>query len=92
VKPIAFVGKGITFDTGGLDIKPSSAMRWMKKDMGGSATVVGLAYWAAVSKSSQPCDFYLSLAENSVSSRSFRPSPSRRFVARSPTPRNRAAM
>lgn len=72
--PIAFVGKGITFDTGGLDIKPSSGMRLMKKDMGGAAAVVGLAHWAAVSQYPAPLDFYLALAENSVDGHSFRPS------------------
>lgn len=72
-KPIAFVGKGITFDTGGLDIKPSSAMRLMKKDMGGSAAVVGLAHWVANSNLDQPCDFYLALAENAIGSEAFRP-------------------
>lgn len=72
-KPIAFVGKGVTFDTGGLDIKPSSAMRWMKKDMGGSAAVVGLAHWVAETHLEQPCDFYLALAENAISAGSFRP-------------------
>ena len=36
---MALVGKGVTFDTGGLDIKPSAAMSKMKKDMGGSAEV-----------------------------------------------------
>lgn len=40
---ITLVGKGICFDTGGLDLKPSSAMRLMKKDMGGAAAVLGLA-------------------------------------------------
>ncbi len=73
-KPIAFVGKGITFDTGGLDIKPSSGMRLMKKDMGGSAAVLGLAYWVAFSNYQRPCDFYLALAENSVDGKSMRPS------------------
>jgi leucyl aminopeptidase len=73
-KPIAFVGKGITFDTGGLDIKPSSGMRLMKKDMGGAAAVLGLAYWAAHSEYQRPCDFYLALAENSVDAHSMRPS------------------
>ena len=72
-KPIALVGKGITFDTGGLDIKPSSAMRLMKKDMGGSAAVAGAAYWAVKAKISQPLDCYLALAENAVSGGSFRP-------------------
>ncbi len=73
-KPIAFIGKGITFDTGGLDIKPSSAMRLMKKDMGGSAAVLGLAYWVAHSNYPRACDFYLALAENAVSGQSMRPS------------------
>ena len=72
-KPIAFVGKGITFDTGGLDLKPSSAMRLMKKDMGGAAAVIGLAYWAVHSGYSRDCDFYLALAENSVDGKSMRP-------------------
>ncbi|WP_413557738.1 M17 family metallopeptidase [Bdellovibrio sp. HCB209] len=73
LKPVAFVGKGITFDTGGLDIKPSSAMRLMKKDMGGSAAVVGLALWASESQYPGPLDFYLALAENSVDANAFRP-------------------
>ena len=74
LKPVAFVGKGITFDTGGLDIKPSAAMRLMKKDMGGAAAVLGLASWVAEMKYPGPCDFYLALAENSLDARSFRPS------------------
>lgn len=41
--PITLVGKGVCFDTGGLDIKPSQFMRLMKKDMGGAAHVLGLA-------------------------------------------------
>ncbi len=40
---VTLVGKGVTFDTGGLDIKPSSSMLLMKKDMGGAANVLGLA-------------------------------------------------
>lgn len=72
--PIALVGKGITFDTGGLDIKPSAGMRLMKKDMGGSASVVAVGYWAALTQAKVPLDIYLALAENSVSSQSFRPS------------------
>lgn len=71
--PIALVGKGVTFDSGGLDIKPSSGMRWMKKDMGGSASVLGVCLWAELSKSDQPLDVYLALAENMVDEKSFRP-------------------
>lgn len=80
LKPIAFVGKGITFDTGGLDLKPSAAMRLMKKDMGGSASVLALASWVAEVKYPGPCDFYIALAENSVDAKSFRPSDV--FIAR----------
>ena len=40
---VALVGKGVVFDTGGLDIKPSAGMRWMKKDMGGAAHALALA-------------------------------------------------
>jgi leucyl aminopeptidase len=72
-RPIAFVGKGITFDTGGLDIKPSSGMRLMKKDMGGSAACVAIAQWADASELELPLDIYLSLAENSINGNSFRP-------------------
>jgi len=74
VKPIAIVGKGITFDSGGLDIKPSSGMRLMKKDMGGAAATVALAMWAQVSKYPRAMDFYVALAENSVDGQSMRPS------------------
>lgn len=40
---LALVGKGVTFDSGGLDIKPASGMRLMKKDMGGAALMLALA-------------------------------------------------
>lgn len=72
--PVAFVGKGITFDSGGLDIKPSTGMRLMKKDMGGSAAVVGLANWAVGLPIKTALDFYLPMAENSVDGKSYRPS------------------
>ena len=72
-RPLAFVGKGVTFDTGGLDIKPASGMRLMKKDMGGSGSVMGIANWVVETKSDVACDFYLALAENAVDQNSFRP-------------------
>lgn len=72
-RPLAFVGKGITFDTGGLDLKPSSGMRLMKKDMGGAAAVAALAWWVDQIEFPYPCDFYLALAENAVSGNAFRP-------------------
>ena len=72
-KPIAFVGKGVTFDTGGLDIKPASGMRLMKKDMGGSASIAGIAHWLVETKSDVACDLYLALAENAVDQQAFKP-------------------
>lgn len=73
-KPRAYVGKGITFDTGGLDLKPSANMRLMKKDMGGSATLAGLAYYLHNSKAKVNADIYLAIAENAISEKSIRPS------------------
>jgi leucyl aminopeptidase len=72
-QPVAIVGKGITFDSGGLDLKPSSGMRLMKKDMGGSAAAVAIMKWAEATALELPLDVYVSLAENAVGSRSFRP-------------------
>lgn len=72
-KPVAIVGKGVTFDTGGLDIKPPAGMRLMKKDMGGAASTLALAYWTDHSRYEHPVDFYLALAENSVDGNSMRP-------------------
>ena len=70
---ITLVGKGITFDTGGLDLKPSKAMEMMKKDMGGAAHVLGLA--AAIMKSGLNVQLrvLIAAAENSVSERAMRP-------------------
>lgn len=70
----AYVGKGITFDSGGLDIKPASGMRDMKKDMGGSAAVIGYMYWAMATKLKKNIDVYLTVAENAVDADAFRPS------------------
>ncbi len=72
-KPIAFCGKGVTFDSGGLNLKPGASMRWMKKDMGGSASVFGLAYQLISSGVKAPFDFYLGCVENSVANNAFRP-------------------
>jgi leucyl aminopeptidase len=43
---LSLVGKGVCFDSGGLDIKPPDGMRLMKKDMGGAANALGLARWS----------------------------------------------
>ena len=72
-RPVALVGKGVTFDSGGLDLKPGAGMRLMKKDMGGSAAVLALTWWAANAGLPLAMDSYLALAENAVSSNSFRP-------------------
>lgn len=73
VTKITLVGKGIVYDTGGLDLKPSAAMRNMKKDMGGAAQAMGLAY--AIQKNELPIELRLLIpaAENAVSSDSYRP-------------------
>lgn len=70
---IAIIGKGVCFDSGGLDIKPSSGMRLMKKDMGGAAHALALA--RLVMKSGLPVRIQLLIpaVENSVSGSAFRP-------------------
>jgi leucyl aminopeptidase len=70
---IAIIGKGISFDTGGLDIKPSSAMRLMKKDMGGAAHALALA--RLVMGANVPIRLHLLIpaAENAISGGAFRP-------------------
>ena len=72
---LTVVGKGVCFDTGGLDIKPSSAMAIMKKDMGGAATALGLLRMLALTGAADRMRVRLLLpvAENSVSAASFRP-------------------
>jgi leucyl aminopeptidase len=67
------VGKGVCFDTGGLDLKPAAAMRKMKKDMGGAATVLGLA--DAVMRARLPVRLRVLVpaVENAVSGDAFRP-------------------
>jgi leucyl aminopeptidase len=73
-KSTALVGKGLTFDSGGLDIKSAAGMRLMKKDMGGSATLVGFSRWLETSKVKKNVDIYLAIAENAISEKSSRPS------------------
>lgn len=71
--PIAFVGKGVTFDTGGYSIKPAAGMEEMIMDMGGSAAVVGLMKALAVRKVKENVIGIVGLAENMVSDHSYRP-------------------
>jgi len=70
---VAIVGKGICFDSGGLDIKPSSAMLLMKKDMGGAAHALALA--RLVMEQALPVRLHclVAAAENAVSGNAFRP-------------------
>lgn len=70
---LALVGKGVTFDTGGLDIKPSSGMRMMKKDMGGAAHVLALAQIVMEAKLNVRLDVFVAVVENSISGDAFRP-------------------
>lgn len=71
--PLAFVGKGVTFDTGGISIKPAAGMEEMKMDMGGSAAVAGLIRALAVSKAKVDVVGVVGLAENMPSDRAYRP-------------------
>jgi leucyl aminopeptidase len=70
---VSLIGKGICFDTGGLDLKPSSAMLLMKKDMGGAATVLSLAHMIMAADLDVRLRVLLAVAENSVSGNAFRP-------------------
>lgn len=70
---ITLVGKGITFDTGGLDIKPSSAMLLMKKDMGGAAAAMTLARMIMGAGLDVRLRLLVPSAENSVAGDAFRP-------------------
>ena len=70
---IALVGKGISFDSGGLDIKPASGMRLMKKDMGGAAHVLALAELIMASGLPVRLHCLVAAAENAISADAFRP-------------------
>ncbi|HET6388670.1 leucyl aminopeptidase family protein [Hyphomicrobium sp.] len=70
---ITLVGKGITFDTGGLDLKPASAMLLMKKDMGGAATALSLAHMIMGQGLKCRLRVIIPTAENSVGGDAFRP-------------------
>jgi len=70
---ITLIGKGVTFDSGGLDVKPSSGMMLMKKDMGGSAVVLGIAYALISMNCPVNLRVILPMAENSISDKSMRP-------------------
>ena len=70
---VTLVGKGVCFDTGGLDIKPASGMLLMKKDMGGAATVLGLAQMIMAAKLPVRLRVLIPAVENSIAGNAFRP-------------------
>ena len=70
---VTLVGKGVCFDSGGLDLKPSSGMLMMKKDMGGAATVLGLAHMVMDAKLPVRLRVLIPAVENSVSGSAYRP-------------------
>jgi leucyl aminopeptidase len=71
--PIAFIGKGVTFDTGGVSIKPAAGMEDMKGDMGGAACVVGLMMALAKRKARANVVGAIGLVENMVDGKAQRP-------------------
>ncbi len=71
---ISLCGKGVCFDTGGYDLKPSSAMLRMKKDMGGAAIMLGLAQAVMLMNLSMRLELRIGCVENSISGHAMRPS------------------
>jgi leucyl aminopeptidase len=72
--PLALVGKGVVFDSGGLDIKPASGMVLMKKDMGGAAHVIGLAEMIMRLDLPVHLRLYIPAVENAIAGNAYRPS------------------
>lgn len=70
---VVLVGKGVTFDTGGLDIKPLSGMKLMKKDMGGAAIMLGLTQLIIEEKLPIRLKTLIPAVENMIGGNSFRP-------------------
>ncbi len=70
---IAIVGKGVCFDTGGLDLKGADGMRWMKKDMGGAAHALGLARLVFEAQLPVRVQLLIPAVENAISGNAFRP-------------------
>ncbi|TNE58030.1 MAG: leucyl aminopeptidase family protein [Alphaproteobacteria bacterium] len=70
---VTLVGKGVCFDSGGLDIKPASSMLLMKKDMGGAANVLGLAEMIMSNQLNLRLRVLIPAVENAISGNAFRP-------------------
>ena len=71
--PVAFVGKGIVFDTGGISIKPAHGMEAMRADMAGAAACAGAMLALALRRSPCPAVAVLAIAENATGADSYRP-------------------
>ena len=70
---MTLVGKGVCFDTGGLDLKPSAGMLIMKKDMGGAANVLALAQMVMDARLKVRLRVLIPAVENAVAGNAFRP-------------------
>ena len=70
---VAIVGKGVCFDTGGLNIKGADGMRWMKKDMGGAAHVLALARLIMQAKLPLRLHMLVPAVENAIAGNAYRP-------------------
>jgi leucyl aminopeptidase len=71
--PVVFIGKGITFDTGGLSVKPANRMEDMRADMAGAAAAAGAMLALARRRSPAPAAAVLAIAENALGAASYRP-------------------
>jgi leucyl aminopeptidase len=72
-RKVTLVGKGVCFDTGGLDIKPAAGMALMKKDMGGAACALGLAQLVMAAKLRVRLRVLIPAVENAISGNAYRP-------------------
>ena len=70
---LVVIGKGVCFDTGGLDLKSADGMRWMKKDMGGAAHAIALAQLVLRAKLPVRLTLLIPAVENAVSGNAYRP-------------------
>lgn len=70
---VSLIGKGVCFDSGGLDIKPAAGMRTMKKDMGGAANVLGLAQLIMAAQLPVRLRVLIPAVENAISGNAYRP-------------------
>ncbi|WP_243042714.1 leucyl aminopeptidase family protein [Dyella sedimenti] len=70
---LSLIGKGVCFDTGGLDLKPADGMRWMKKDMGGAAHAIALAGLVMQARLPVRLQLLIPAVENAVSGAAMRP-------------------